>query len=442
MKKIIVVGAGMAGLCSALQARELGAHVTLIEKGATPGGSLAMSGGTVWCAASYADLRRLVPLGDPILGRVLVDGYQAGIDWLRGHGATLTRLDSLPDRTTYLMEPNPRAFVAAMLERFLALGGELRLNNPVERLIRSAAGPVTGVEIRTQTGALEQLEADAIILSSGGFQGNRALRAQFFGRWSDRLVLRGSPNNTGDGYLMGTALGAAPSIGMSSFYGHLIPAPPAVVPTHDFIAYTHYHSAQSVLVNVYGERFCDESVGDETSCQYVAREPNALAFVLYDDDVYRNFAVRPAGGGARATDTFHESLALGAPGLKADTLEALCEGLTQLGVYGKGALTTLREFNQAVANGSAAQLRIPRKATANALLKPPFYALGLTTGITFTLGGLQINENAQVIDRSTHIIPGLYAAGADSGGVHNEQYAGGLCLGLVFGRKSAHHAIS
>ena len=45
------------------------------EKGAAPGGSLAMSGGTVWCAASYADLRRLVPLGDPILGRVLVDGY-------------------------------------------------------------------------------------------------------------------------------------------------------------------------------------------------------------------------------------------------------------------------------------------------------------------------------------------------------------------------------
>jgi predicted oxidoreductase len=120
----------------------------------------------------------------------------------------------------------------------------------------------------------------------------------------------------------------------------------------------------------------------------------------------------------------------------------LCEGLTQFGVYGKGALTTLHEFNQAFANGSAAQLRIPRKATANALLKPPFYALGLTTGITFTLGGLQINENAQVIDRSARVIPGLYAAGADSGGVHNEQYAGGLCLGLVFGRKAAHHAIS
>jgi predicted oxidoreductase len=82
-------------------------------------------------------------------------------------------------------------------------------------------------------------------------------------------------------------------------------------------------------------------------------------------------------------------------------------------------------------------LRIPRRAKANPLITPPFYALGLTPGITFALGGLRINAAAQVLDSSNRPIPGLYAAGADAGGIHNEQYAGGLCLGLVFGRRAA-----
>ena len=64
----------------------------------------------------------------------------------------------------------------------------------------------------------------------------------------------------------------------------------------------------------------------------------------------------------------------------------------------------------------------------------------IAMGITFTLGGLRINADAQVLDRAKRPIAGLYAAGADAGGIHQEQYAGGLCLGLVFGRRAARHA--
>lgn len=441
-KRIIIVGAGMAGLCAALQARELGADVEVLEKGDVPGGSLAMSGGTLWCAASYEDLRRLVPRGDPLLARALVDDYADGVSYLQAHGAVLTRLPSLPDRITYLMEPNPRAFVSDMLAGLNRMGVVPRTGTCAEHLLRDSDGHVAGVRARGPDGVLRDLRADAVVLASGGFQGNREMAARYFGRWSDRLVLRGSPNNTGDGFIMGSAAGAAPSAGMSSFYGHLIPAPPASVPVNDFIAYTQYHSEHAVLVNLRGERFCDESLGDETSCQAVAREPEALAFVLFDHTVYRNFAVRPAGGGARASDTFYESLALGAPGGTAATIEELCSGLELHGVHAAGALATLREFNAAALAGTAARLRIPRRARANALTQPPFYALGLTPGITFTLGGLRINAQAQVLDRAQRVIPGLYAAGADAGGIHNEQYAGGLCLGLVFGRRAARHAVA
>lgn len=438
---IIVVGAGMAGLVAALQAQELGARVTLVEKGETPGGSLAMSGGTLWCAQSYEDLRRLVPRGDPILGRVLVDDYADGVAWVQELGATLTPLPSLPDRLVYLMEPNPRHFVAQLLARFTAQGGVLLTNTAGVALTTDDDGAVIALVVRRADGQQQALPADGVILATGGFQGNAELTARYFGRWADRLVRRCNLHSTGDGLLMGQAIGAAASQAMSSFYGHLIPAPPAVVPTHDFIAYTHYHSEQALLVNLRGERFTDESLGDETSCQAVAREPEALAFILYDETVYRTYAIRPAGGGARATDTFQESKTLGAPAVQADTIEELVAGLETCGVYGAGVLGTVTEFNAAVTTGRTAQLRIPRRAKANALVTPPFYALGLTPGITFTLGGLRIDANAQVLDRSHQPIPGLYAAGADAGGIHNEQYAGGLCLGLVFGRRAAKHAV-
>jgi succinate dehydrogenase/fumarate reductase flavoprotein subunit len=440
MPSIIVVGAGMAGLVAAVQAQELGAQVTLVEKSAAPGGSLALSGGTLWCAKSYEDLRRLVPRGDPILGRILVEEYQAGVAWLQALGVTLSPLPAPPDRLVYLMEPHARQFVAYMTQRFIDQGGVLLTGSAGDSLVMDENGIVTALIVRNAASNQQRLHAGAVILTTGGFQANPELRARYFGQWADRLVLRSNPHSTGDGLLMALEQGAAASPAMSSFYGHLIPAPPAVVPTDDFIAYTHYHSEQAVLVNQKGERFTDESLGDETSCQAVARQPEALAFILYDDMVYRTFAVRPAGGGARASDTFYESQTLGAPTAVADTLDRLVTALEALGVYGPGVAATIQEFNTAVAAGRAAHLRVPRRAKANPLVTAPFYALGLTSAITFTLGGLQINQDAQVLDRSQRPIRGLYAAGADAGGIHNEQYAGGLCLGLVFGRRAAKHA--
>ena len=138
---VIVVGAGMAGLVAATQAQELGARVMLLEKGDAPGGSLALSGGTLWCARTHDDLRRLVPRGDFELGRVLVEDFEAGVQWLQGHGATLTLIPSEPHRTVYWMAPNPRAFVAHMLERFTHNNGVLLTNRTVAPMAVAMIAP-------------------------------------------------------------------------------------------------------------------------------------------------------------------------------------------------------------------------------------------------------------------------------------------------------------
>ncbi|MCC6704033.1 MAG: FAD-dependent oxidoreductase [Thermomicrobiales bacterium] len=437
---VIVVGAGMAGLVAAVRAQQLGAKVTLLEKGPAPGGSLGLSGGTLWCARTVDDLRRLVPRGHPTLGPRLVEDFPGGVEWLRSLGAVLTPLDSKPDRFVYLMDPNPGVFIAGLIATFVEGGGTLLTETSAVSLRINDAGSITGVTVRPGDGARYELDAPVVILASGGFLANPELKARYFGRWSDRLIVRGNPHSTGDGWAMAQAIGAGSSAAMSSFYGHLMPAPPARVPTNDFIAYTQYHSEKGVLVNREGVRFTDESLGDETNAQAVAQQNEAVGYLIFDDAVYREFAVREGGKGARASDTFFESQALGAPAATANSLEELAQAMQPHGLYAPGLIATLSAYNDAVTAGAAAHLPIPRRDLTYPVTNPPFYALGVTPGVTFTLGGLPINEDAQVLDRSGHPLPGLYAAGADAGGIHNEQYAGGLCLGLVFGRRAAQHA--
>ncbi len=439
---VLVVGAGMGGLVAAVRAQELGADVTLIEKGSQVGGTMVMSGGGIWCAKTYEGIRKLVPRGNPDLCRALVENFTDSVEWLEGIKAPVTNIPvpayNEVERWVVEMDPGTSQFAAHMRDRFLSKGGTLHVDTSALKLIIGEHGEVQGVTARTLD-SLATFRADATILATGGFQGSSELLTRYFGRWADRLIRRANPRSVGDGLMLGTDAGASTSGSMASFYGHLLPAPPAVVPPEDFVAVTQYFSSHSVLVNQQGERFTDESNGDEMNAQATALESEALAYMIYDHDVYSQHAI-VKGVGDRVSDKFYESKAMGAPAATADTIEELAAIMEGWGVYAPGVLETVRQYNEAVAAGTPQHLRIPRLDHAEPVLKAPLYALGVTPGVTFTLGGLKINANAQVIDRRDIPMPGLYAVGADGGGIFNEKYGGGLCLGLVFGRLAAQHA--
>ena len=84
---VLVVGGGMGGVVAAARATQLGARVTVVEKAPQLGGSAVLSGGYLWTAQSYELLREYNPLGDPGLGRVLIDDFDATMEWVRGTGA-------------------------------------------------------------------------------------------------------------------------------------------------------------------------------------------------------------------------------------------------------------------------------------------------------------------------------------------------------------------
>src|SRR5690606_21332623 len=138
----------------------------------------------------------------------------------------------------------------------------------VELLRDSAA--VTGVRY-THAGERHSVSARAVVLATGGFQGDAELRQTFIGNGADDIAVRSNPGSVGDGFRLGKSVGAAASRHLSGFYGHTLPSPVEV--TSDvFLRLTLYFSAYGVVVNREGRRFSDESLGDEVTNQRLVQQ--------------------------------------------------------------------------------------------------------------------------------------------------------------------------
>ena len=433
---VVVCGAGMAGLCAGVAAVEAGARVLVVEKGPRPGGSMRMSGGTVWTAPSMDVMERFVQGGDRGRQRTLVEGLQPGLEWLRSLGVdTGTPFGS--DRQIGV-ELDVNALTERMAARIIEGGGEIRTSTALETLERNAEGRVGAVGLRDAEGRASQVEAGAVVLATGGFQNNRELLARWVSPFADSLLLRTNPWSSGDALLAAQAIGAGTSRSLSTFYGHTMPAPPADPPAERWTKVTQYGTQDMILVNVYGERFMDEStsLADERAPAEIVRQRDGRAFVVLDERIYGDQAL-PGRSRAAARPNFDNAVAAGGPVVVAQTLEELADGMAAWGVSRRGLLATLGEFTDAVEGGRGGELRVPRTGSPFGLVTPPFRALAVRAGITFTLGGIDVDGEQRVLDRAGRPIAGLWAAGADAGGTYRTGYMGGLVLGLVQGRIAA-----
>jgi hypothetical protein len=255
------------------------------------------------------------------------------------------------------------------------------------------------------------------------------------------MLLRSNPRSVGDGLLAALAAGARTSPSLSTFYGHSMPAPPADVPPDRWVSVTQYATQDAILVNERGERFFDESrsMADETAPFEIVRQPGGRACLVMDRRIHDEEAL-PGRSPSRVRENFANAVAAGAPTVTADSLEGLADGLAGLGVSRRGFLATIGEFNGAMAAGNGAGLPVPRRKSPFGLIEPPFRGLAIRPGITFTLGGIDVDAGLRVLDRDGVAMPGLYAAGADAGGTYDRGYMGGLVLGLVQGRAAGRSA--
>jgi succinate dehydrogenase/fumarate reductase flavoprotein subunit len=197
--RVIVAGAGMAGLVAAARLRELGHAPRVLEKGTRAGGSLSLSSCVVWRHLEWDRFRAECPGGDERLQRLIWERLDDGLRWLEALGAEPVWRDTENPLTTG-RRYDPRALTRLLLEA--AGGAELETPLP-----RDARPPV--------------------LLATGGFPGRLARERG--------LLLRANPWSEGDGLDFGVARGATTTEGMVEFYGRVMPAPPAQVSEKGFV---------------------------------------------------------------------------------------------------------------------------------------------------------------------------------------------------------------
>lgn len=434
---LIVVGAGAAGLAAANRAVDLGGRVLMLEKGTAPGGSAALSAGILWTAPNLEVLRRIQPDGDPVLGPLVVAGYEQAVQDVREAGVAVS--DEWLDHLEWgrACKIDIKDLIAKWSAKVESTGGGLLTGvTDVELLIED--GAAAGAAF-VRNGLRNTVRAASVVLATGGFQGDPELKQKFIGNGADDIAVRSNPHSVGDGFRLGTAAGGAASRHLSGFYGHTLPSPLPVSP-EVFLRLTLYFSAYGIMVNRLGRRFTDESLGDEVSNQAVVREPGRRGVLIWDDEVQQTRALAVPYPSGMALDRHAEASKLGARTAETETLEELIEVVASWGVDRAALAETLENYQRA-ANGETVSLDAPLPERPSPLKKGPFRAVELQPCITIPFGGLRVDSDGQVLDRDNRPVTGLFAAGADAGGAQDLRYIGGIVFGFVFGRRAADAAM-
>jgi succinate dehydrogenase/fumarate reductase flavoprotein subunit len=425
----------MAGLSAAGWAARRGSSVVLVEKGEL-GGSARLAG-FIWTAPTVEVLRRAIPDGDPRLAEKLIEGFGPAVEWVRSLGVeTQPAVEVLrfgrghqTSTLNYL-----RACELAVRE---AASCEILAPAETRRLLVEG-GEVRGAEVALPSGQVREIRAGSTLLATGGFGGDPELRETLIHPQARDIPLRANPFSTGDGLRLAREAGAAFGPDDAGFYGHLMPSGIAFGTNEDFPAFTLYYSEHGVLVNLDGRRFMDETVGDHLTTLGLLKQPEARGLLITDERVRTEWILRPYVEGIQGTDTFDVCYRRGARAAIANDLDEFDYLPKEWGYDGSAVKETLLEFNRRCAEGRPDP---PREFDAVPIDRPPFYVIEAVPAITFTFGGLLIDEEARVLDGDGRPIPGLLAAGADAGGLYVRAYAGGLAAALVFGLRAARTAL-
>ena len=484
---IVIVGAGGAGMTAAITAADAGKNVVVLEREPAVGGNSVKSTGgmnagktvyqdqnefgesagvekTLKAAEGYADNEAITALAakvreqweayqaapegyfdstelfaldtliggkglnDPELVNTLVNNSAAAIDYLASigihldnvaafGGASVKRIHRPVDADGKTLSVG--AYTIPLLEKACQERNNLALMTEVTvtKLLTDESGAVIGVEATGKGGSKVTVKAKATILASGGFGANLAMVEQYKPELKGFMTTNAA-GIQGDGILMAAEIGAA-TVDMEQIQIH-----PTVQADTAALITEGLRGDGAILVNANGERFIDEvGTRDVVSAAEIA-QPGSFSWLVVDNKM------------AEASSVIQGYIKKGMT-LQGDSYEALA---AELGIPADAFAATMEKWNGYVANKEDPDFG--RTSFANPLDTAPFYAVKVTAGIHHTMGGLKIDPETHVLNTDGQIIPGLFAAGEVTGGVHGGNRLGGNAVAdfVVFGRIAGEQA--
>lgn len=455
---VVIVGAGMAGLVAANRAAQLGLEPLVLEQGEAEKYlcNSRYTGGTLHVAmcdimAEEAELAQAIERSTqgfvrPELVRLFAAEGRRVVRWLQDEGARFLKASASAYHNWVLAPPGRvrpgldwegragdvllRNLEANLLKR----GGAVSRGTRALHLL-SEQGLCTGVEAVRQ-GERITVHARAVVIADGGFQGDPQLVERFITRHPDRIKQRGAGTGRGDGLRMAEAKGAA-LVGTDRFYGHVLSRD--ALHNEQLWPYPYLDAlvTAGIVVGAAGERFADEGAGGVFVANMIAQLSDPLStWVVFDQASWEG----PGKNGLIPANPHLPNV--GGTLHQASDLAALARAA---GIASTALVRTVATYNDALASGRTDKLepsRSARKAKPQPIATPPFYAAPVCTGITYTMGGIAVDEHARALDANGAPMPGLYVVGAAAGGLEGGPavgYVGGLVKCGVTGLRASEH---
>ncbi|HCQ89923.1 MULTISPECIES: flavocytochrome c [unclassified Clostridium] len=436
---IVIIGAGGAGLAAAVEAQESGAKIVVLEKMPMVGGNTTRATGGLNAAGTKAQEKTGIEdsaelfFKDTMKGgynknneelvKVLTEEAKDTVEWLESLGADLSDVGAAGGASVRrIHRPTGGSAVGPNIISTLKKVSEdkkidIRTMNEAVEIVKDKEGKISAVKATNKEGKEYTINTKSVILTAGGFSANKEMVVE------NKAELEGfdttnHPGATGDGIVLAKKVGAA-FVDMSEIQTH-----PTVVPGKGIMITEAVRGNGAILVNKDGKRFINELLTRDVVSKAILDQKDKVGYLFFDEELRK---------GLKSIEEYF-SMDLVTEG---NSIEELAE---KLDIDKANLTTTVETYNKAQKSNNDTEFQ--RTDMAVSLESPKFYAIEVTPAVHHTMGGVKINTDGEVIGEDGQVIPGFYAAGEVTGGIHGGNRLGGNALAdiIVYGRRAGQTA--
>ena len=457
---VVVIGGGGAGLASAISSMQAGAKkVIVLEKLGYVGGSTNVSEGALNAVDDQRQKAQVIKdsyetfyettmhgghdKGDPTLVRFLTSHSMDAVNWLESLGVKFNdhigaATGSLGQRSHYPATPYGNTYIRTFEKVIADSNGKIQvlLDTPAVKLIQNKSGRVVGVVGNNFGSKVTVMAKDGVIIATGGFGANVAYRQKVnTGVWKN-IKLDNSIGCTniqkaaqGQGLFLAQKVGAK-LIGLSDIQIH-----PCGTPGTGLMENIRTSGRNRIFVNSDGNRFVNEGAARDVLANAIFQQKGRTYWIVVNKLRYPTPDFKDRMGAS-----IRNMEALGAV-VEAPTLDELAK---KTGMNAENLKKAIADYNAVVSGKAKDKLGfVANNKDDKQMTEGPWYACRKVPTVHHTMGGIKINVKSQVINTKGKVIPGLYAVGEVTGGIHGSNRLGGNAIAdiMTFGHAVGPHIV-